>query len=244
MNLFGPSSSLKSPMIRHAFNPGAVYNPMTVNTGKKNYLPDEFNARRLVIADDNPVITRLVRATIQGSPWELQICRDGLEAFSALDRVVVPTLAIVNWIMPGLDGVEVVRRVRTDPLTAPLYIILLTAKGRQEDIVEGLRAGADDYVIKPFIHEELRARIRVGERVIDLEKKSRERLMDLERVLSNVSQLQGMLPICSYCKKIRDDHNYWEQVESYMTKHSDVRFSHSVCPDCDALYVRRPFRRS
>lgn len=197
---------------------------------------------RILIADDNPVIRRLVGATVQDPRWEVVLCCDGLEAWKTLATTDVPMLAILNWVMPGMDGVEVIRKTRNEGRCAPLYIILLTAKGRRVDIVEGLKAGADDYVVKPFDHNELRARVRVGERVIALERRSRDRVMELENALSRVSQLQGMLPICSYCKKIRDDQNYWQQVESYVAKHADVKFSHSVCPDCHALYVKPGLR--
>ena len=199
---------------------------------------NEPSSMQVVIADDNPVTRRLVEATILTLGHELTVCCDGLEAWDKLSGADVPSLAVLNWLMPGMEGVEIVRRARESNRKAPLYIILLTGKGQREDIVEGLKAGADDYVVKPFDHEELRARVIVGERVIALEQRLRERVVDLERVLSRVNQLQGLLPICSYCKKIRDDHNYWEQVESYVARHSDVRFRHSVCPDCYALHLK------
>jgi response regulator RpfG family c-di-GMP phosphodiesterase len=111
-------------------------------------------------------------------------------------------------------------------------VILLTAKERGKDIVAGLQAGADDYVTKPFDHEELLARVQVGKRVVNLQLSLAERVSELEDALVQVRQLDGLLPICSYCKKIRNDHNYWEQVESYITDHSDAQFSHSICPGC------------
>jgi DNA-binding response OmpR family regulator len=134
--------------------------------------------------------------------------------------------------MPGLDGVEVCRRVRAGESPTPPYVILLTAKTRREDIVEGLSAGADDFVRKPFDRAELRARIQVGVRVLALQHKLAERVRDLEAALQRVRQLQGLLPICSYCKRIRDDRNYWQQVEEYVTAHSEAQFSHGICPDC------------
>ncbi|PYV91799.1 MAG: response regulator, partial [Acidobacteria bacterium] len=112
------------------------------------------------------------------------------------------------------------------------YIILLTAKERSQDIVAGLQAGADDYLTKPFDLEELRARMQAGLRISELQDSLAERVRELEDALSRVRILQGLLPICSYCKKIRDDSNYWQQIENYVTAHSGAQFSHSVCPQC------------
>jgi CheY-like chemotaxis protein len=109
---------------------------------------------------------------------------------------------------------------------------MLTAKNEKEDVVAGLCAGADDYITKPFNRQELHARIKVGIRIADLQKSVADRVVELELALSRVKQLQGLLPICSYCKKVRDDQNYWQQVDSYISKHSEVAFSHGICPDC------------
>ena len=96
----------------------------------------------------------------------------------------------------------------------------------------GLDAGADDYLAKPFDRNELRARVQVGVRVVELQRHLAEHIKELETALSQVKQLQGILPICSYCKKIRDDQNYWQRVESYISDHSEAEFSHSICPSC------------
>ena len=141
-------------------------------------------------------------------------------------------MAILDWMMPGMDGTEVCRRVRQAPSTTSTYIILLTAKSSKEEVVMGLEAGADDYLIKPFDRAELRARLQVGVRVVELQRSLAERVAELEDSLARVKQLQGLLPICSYCKSVRDDQNYWQRVESYISNHSEVQFSHSICPPC------------
>jgi response regulator RpfG family c-di-GMP phosphodiesterase len=136
--------------------------------------------------------------------------------------------------MPGVDGIELCRRIRLTPELKRLYILLLTSRTGIDSLVTGLEAGADDYVTKPFEPAELRARIRVGERLINLQNELAERVDQLEAALHQVRQLRGLLPICAYCKKIRDDGNYWHQVEGYLEKHSELQFSHGVCPDCIA----------
>lgn len=186
----------------------------------------------ILIAEDDAVSRTILEAYLRRWGYEVQIAKDGTEAFEILNRESHPELAILDWMMPGMDGIELCRRVRASHFTQPTHIILLTARTSKADIVEGLGAGADDFVAKPFDREELRARVQVGARIIELERKLAERVQDLTEALRQVKRLQGLLPICSYCKKVRNDGNYWEQVESYISKHSEAQFSHGICPDC------------
>ena len=123
-----------------------------------------------------------------------------------------------------------------------MYVILLTGRDSRADLVAGLDAGADDYLVKPFDLEELRARVHVGIRVLTLQERLAARVIELQSALANVKQLSGLLPICSYCKRIRSDQDYWEQVDSYVAHHSDVKFSHGICPSCFEA-VRADFER-
>jgi len=192
-----------------------------------------MRSQKIVIADDDPVGLRLLEALVTSWGCGAVSCRNGLEAWAALEQFDAPALAILDWVMPGLDGVEVCRRVRqTRGTETPAYLILLTANERPEDIVAGLGAGADDYVTKPFDPHELRARVQVGMRVVDLQHALADRVRELEEALAQVKLLRGLLPICTYCKKIRDDQNYWEQVDGYLARHADMQFSHGICPDC------------
>lgn len=170
--------------------------------------------------------------------YDVEAVENGLDACTALESVNAPLIAILDWNMPGLDGLEVCRRARELPKQQPPYIIMLTARVGGEDIVAALDAGADDYIVKPFNRAELRARLGVGLRMVRLQTSLAERVRDLELALSNVKRLQGLLPICSYCKKIRDDKNYWQQVESYLAERGEVRFSHGICPECFDAVVR------
>lgn len=192
----------------------------------------------VLVADDEPVSRAVVAAMLRKAGYHVQLAGDGEEAWLALQQPDAPPVAILDWMMPGLDGPEICRRLRSVETPTPTYVILLTARDAAADVVEGLHAGADDYVRKPPNEDELLARVSVGTRVIGLQQALADRLRKLEEALSNVKQLQGLLPICSYCKRIRDDQNYWQQVESYITVHSGVQFSHSYCPDCFERYVK------
>jgi len=143
-----------------------------------------------------------------------------------------PPLAIVDWMMPRLDGLELCRRIRADAAFANMYVLLLTSRGEPDDVVAGLDAGADDYLVKPFRAAELRARIHAGVRVLTLQERLAQRVAELEEALGSVQQLRGLLPICSYCKRVRGDENYWQQVESYIADRTGAQFSHGVCPAC------------
>jgi sigma-B regulation protein RsbU (phosphoserine phosphatase) len=192
---------------------------------------------KILIAEDDPVSRRVLEATLSKWGYEVTSTSNGSEAWDAITAPQAPRLAILDWMMPELDGVEVCRRARGRPDTGPLHIILLTARGRKEDVIAGLEAGADDYITKPFDHEELRARVQVGVRIVELQTMLASRVTELEEALTRVRQLRGLLPICSYCKKIRDDQNYWQQVEQYVSTHTDVQFSHGICPDCYSKVV-------
>ena len=190
---------------------------------------------RLLIAEDDPVTARILDQLSQSWGYETQLVKEGRESLEALQRSGGPQLALLDWMMPGLDGPEVCRKVREAGGTN--YLILLTAKTHQADIVAGLDAGADDYLVKPFDPAELHARIKAGIRILDLQAKLAAHVKELEEALGNVRRLSGLLPICSYCKAIRDDSDYWHRVEEYVTEHADVKFSHGICPKClEAAY--------
>ncbi len=185
----------------------------------------------LIADDDRGVTLVLSRALVQ---WGIDpvIASDGDAAWEAAQSDPRPSLAIIDWMMPGLDGPELCRRFRAHDDLQHLYVILLTSRSGHADLVAGLDAGADDYVVKPFDLEELRARVHVGLRVLELQERLARKVTELQSALSRVKQLHGLLPICSYCKRIRADENYWQQLESYVAEHSDAQFSHGVCPSC------------
>jgi CheY-like chemotaxis protein len=189
---------------------------------------------RALVADDDRVTAEILSRTLKRWEFDVTVVGDGAAAWEDLRAATVPTLAIIDWMMPELDGPEVCRRVRRDLPLANMYLMLLTARESRGDLVAGLDAGADDYLTKPFDPEELRARVQVGVRVLTLQNSLAERVEELQAALSNVKQLRGLLPICSYCKRIRGDDQYWQQLEGYIAEHSDAQFSHGICPTCYA----------
>jgi CheY-like chemotaxis protein len=194
---------------------------------------------RILIADDDPVSRRILEAKLVKWGYETIVAYDGNEAWQILQSDDPPSLAILNWMMPGMEGVEVCRKLRQKTMASYCYIIILTALDKEDDIVVGMEAGADDYLVKPFRPNELWARLRAGKRILDMQNEllatgeSREKLIfELREALARIKTLSGMLPICAACKKIRDDKGYWNQLEVYFSEHADVLFSHCLCPDC------------
>jgi CheY-like chemotaxis protein len=169
--------------------------------------------------------------TLTSEQFEVSVVGNGAAALEILSRPDSPSIAILDWMMPEIDGPEVCRRVRAE-VPQDRYLVLLTTRDAREDAVEGLEAGADDYLVKPFHRGELLARVKVGVRVLSLQEGLTKRVDELQLALSRVKQLQGLLPICSYCKSIRSDENYWQQVDAYIVQHSDAQFTHGICPSC------------
>ena len=193
---------------------------------------------RVLVADDEPVSRTVVGAMLKKAGYDVTFAADGRQAWRQLSAANPPSIALLDWEMPGLAGPEVVERIRARGEQAPIYVILLTSRDSSADIVTGLKAGANDYVTKPANEDELVARVNVGARVVELQTALAERVRSLEEELATVRALQTLLPMCAYCKAIRNDQNYWEKVETYFHDHSGVSFSHSYCPTCYDRFVK------
>jgi sigma-B regulation protein RsbU (phosphoserine phosphatase) len=192
---------------------------------------------RILVADDDSVTRQITTSTLTRLGWDVITASDGEAAWRILETSEgknAPELLVLDWMMPGLDGIEICRKLRGTPGFEFMYTILLTSRTDKEDLAMGLMAGANDYITKPFHPIELESRVRVGQRMIKLQTSLAARVRELEEALSHVKRLQGLLPICSYCKKVRNETNYWEQVDSYLSSHSEVELTHGVCPDCYA----------
>jgi len=172
---------------------------------------------KILIAEDDVTSRLVLGATLNKLGHQVTAVRNGAEALEEINGADIPIL-ISDMVMPEVDGLELCRRIRAANRPKYTYIILLTSVGGKYGYLVGMRAGADDFITKPFDEEQLVARLGVAERIIKLQ--------------SQVKQLAGLVPICMYCKKVRDDQNYWQQVEQFIARRTDAKFSHGCCPNC------------
>jgi len=173
---------------------------------------------KILVAEDDLISRKLLTTTLKQFGHEVQAFDNGAEAWAAFDaspfRVVVS-----DWLMPDMDGLDFCRKVRQRSVTEYTYFILLTANVQGKDTyMEAMNAGIDDFLTKPLDRDLIWMRLKVAERIL--------------KYTTTIQSLESMLPICSYCKKIRDDNNYWQQVETYLSNRTGTSFSHSVCPTC------------
>lgn len=186
----------------------------------------------VLIADDGLTIRRLLETYLKKWGYDVVSVSDGNQAWEELKNPDAPRLVILDWLMPGLDGVEVCRKARQLPHGKLFYIIIFTSLEDKKNLVAALDAGADDFIIKNFDREELKARIKVGERVVRLKSELADRVRELEATVAHVKLLQGILPVCMYCHKIRDDQEVWQRMDQYLARHTDAMISHGMCPEC------------
>ncbi len=176
----------------------------------------------ILIVDDNPENIEFLANLLQEKGYDLAFALNGEKAL----EVVVPTrpeLILLDVMMPEMDGYEVCRKLKTFPACKHIPVIFLTAKTDTDDIIRGFDVGGNDYVTKPFNSRELLVRIR--------------NQLELKKSKEEIKTLRGLIPICSYCKNIRDDKGYWAQLETYMSDHTDAVFTHGVCPACHEKVV-------
>ena len=185
----------------------------------------------ILIADDDPISRTLLVRTLEHWGHEVEVVGEGVEACRRLLDANGPSLAILDWSMPGLEGPEVCRQVRGAALRLQPYLVMLTARRAPEDLAEALEAGADDFLSKPFDRVELQARLHAGVRIVDLQRALTDRIRELELSRQRELDLRTLMPICSYCKKILGDRRDWEPIDRYLSEHG-YRFTHAVCPTC------------
>jgi len=178
---------------------------------------------KILIADDDVVSQMILSEQLEELGHSVSIASDGREAWG-LFRSTAPQLVITDWMMPEIDGLELSRMIRAENREYYTYIIFLTILQGKGSYLEAMDAGADDFISKPFDGEQLAARLHVAERILGLQRE--------------IKQLQGLLPICSYCKRIREEDMTWLPIEKYITQRTDTLFSHGVCPDCYEKHLK------
>lgn len=172
---------------------------------------------KILIADDDAVSQLLLEATLKKLGHEVVVAANGREAWGAFQKESFPVI-ISDWMMPEMDGLTLCRAIRSVHRDTYPMVVMVTVLGGKSSYLEAMEAGADDFITKPIDEDHLAARLRVIERVLGLRE--------------HVKQLEGILPICSSCKRIRDEKHQWKAIESYIAQRSEVRFSHSICPEC------------
>jgi len=186
----------------------------------------------VLIAEDDAPSRLMLQSLLTRWGYSVTPAQDGDEAWRILSEPEHPHLVILDWMMPGIEGPEIVQRLRKREPEQPYYAIIITSRSNNGSVARALDSGADDFVGKPFDNDELRARLAVGYRMNSLQKSLAGHISELQQTLDRVKQLEGIIPICAYCKKIRDDQDGWNQLEQYITDHSEARFSHGICPHC------------
>jgi sigma-B regulation protein RsbU (phosphoserine phosphatase) len=188
---------------------------------------------KILIAEDEFTTRMLVQVSLENWGYRVESVADGNEAWSILKQKAAPNIAILDWEMPELNGLEVCRKVKEMGSENPPYIILLTGRDKKKDIVQGFDAGADDYMTKPFNDNELRARVRVAERQVRTQTSLLETVTELKEVLNQLEMTQGGMEVCQSCHKVfSTSDNEWYSIEEVIKDHGDLRFIHTICPDC------------
>ena len=177
------------------------------------------------MAEDDPVSAKVLQVALSKFGYEPVIARDGAEAWDEFNQEPV-RLIVSDWMMPNLDGLALCEKVRARAQTPYTNFILLTANHTTaENYALATAAGIDDFLTKPLDREAIRMRLAVAERIL--------------KYMAEIRQLRELIPICSYCRKVRDEHDYWQRVEAYVEKETGSRFSHSACPKCYEKVVKR-----
>lgn len=172
---------------------------------------------KVLLVDDDPDTQALVAAALRENGHDVTTASNGSEGWDRYRSGVFP-LVITDWMMPRVSGLELCRMIRELSRESYTYIVITTALSGREHFLEGMKSGADDFVVKPINFAELAARLVVAERILGLH--------------SHVTLLEGLLSICAYCKKIRDEDASWQHVERYIAGRTGATFSHSICPTC------------
>lgn len=193
---------------------------------------------KILVADDDAPSRFILNSLLTSWGYCVTAVNDGDAAWNILCEPEHPQLLLLDWMMPGFEGIEIVRRLRQRAPEKPYYSIIITSLTDTDSVTSALNAGADDFISKPFDNNELRARVSVGYRTNGLQKALSKHIEDLSQALARVRQLEGIIPICMYCKKIRDDHNSWNQLEQYISDHSEATFSHGMCPKCEGEQMK------
>lgn len=182
----------------------------------------------ILLADDDAVSRLVLSRLLQKMGHAVTQCVDGLQAWETFQRDYYPVI-LTDWKMPAMDGLVLAQLVRAKPQEHYTYIILVSGYGAKENYREGIQAGADDFLVKPVAEDYLDARLLVAERLVQIH--------------NQVRQLESFMPVCSYCKSVREKDNQWVSMEEYVASHAGIKASHTFCPKCFDIHWRPELER-
>ena len=186
---------------------------------------------KILIADDDPIIRQVLMNLLSKWGYGVVPTTNGAEAWEVLQHDSELRIGLFDWFMPEINGMELTRRIR-DANIAPFYIVLCTARGGKDSLLDAFEAGVDDFVSKPFDKEVLQARLKVGVRSVELQSYLISRITAAETGLQNVNQLKNFIPLCSVCGRAKDLQDQWHKIElPFPTDTGETAF-HACCPDC------------
>lgn len=194
---------------------------------------------RVLVAEDDETSRNALVRLLQRDGYDVTVANDGQAAIDILLAPNPPHIALLDWGMPRLDGIHVcwaVRSIASNPYT---YIIMVTGRDQSADALAAFAAGVDDFLSKPLDQLQLLARLRCGERVLGLEKRYAERLADLENAAQKMRKLTHLLPICTECRKVRNDNDYWQDIEAYRADPAGAPSAQGICPACMTGILQR-----
>ncbi len=189
---------------------------------------------KILIAEDEFTTRMMVQVCLENWGYKVESVTNGAEAMEMLQRKDRPQIAILDWEMPELDGIEVCRRLREAGDENPVYVILLTGRDSSKDILQGFDAGADDYMTKPFSDNELRARVRVAERLVRTQLSLVQSVAELKDALNQLEVLESGIEVCSECHSVFSPYDMeWQKLDMILKEHFDPRFIFTAgCPSC------------
>lgn len=191
---------------------------------------------QILIVDDDPDVLAASERLVKSLGYQVATASDGNECKQALKKTT-PDLILLDVMLPDMNGRDLCRDIKSDPDLAGIFIVLTSGmKTSSQDQADGLELGADGYIARPVSNREFKARVTAMVRILVAERERDRLIIELKAALSKVKQLSGLLPFCSYCRKIRNDKGYWNQIEQYVQEYSEAELGDSICPDCAKTY--------
>lgn len=240
--IFGADGELPADHSVSPKSPRMMKEPLATTSSVIEYTRTDDAQTTVLIVDDDPINLQVLMNHLTFAGYKVLKAENGFDALKVVDTTP-PDIVLLDVMMPKMSGYEVAVKIREKFTLMEMPILMLTAKNQPQDIVNGLKAGANDYLVKPFDKDELLSRVKtlstlhllhcqIRHEIALREEAERERAAMSERLTNSLTKaLGGFIHICASCKKVHDDDG-WKSVEGYIETHTEAQFSHSICPDC------------